>query len=502
MLPVKHIPIKSFNEKIAYIHEDNTFLPVKSIKNLSKIEIQGGISPISALLEITSDDSIVSPKELGLNTEAFEALDLPEGASVAINFAPPLKSMSYIRKKIKGSVLTASEYKSIVEDITEGKYSNTDLASFLVAAGSFISYQEVLSLTQALIGDKTISWDESIIADHHCLGGIPGNKTDIIITAIVAAYGLPIPKTCSHSLSSAAGVADTMEVLANIELDEKELKKAIKENRGAIIDYESLGIAETNKQIASVERQIGLIQHEHLIASILAIKAAAGITHLLIDIPVGPKSRVKDTTEAMHLRKIIEHISDALSIYVDVVITDGQEPIGNGIGSVLEARDIMMILRNKEDAPSDLKEKSLFLAGKILEFDPNLRGGQGYLVAKEILEQGRAFEAMNKIINFQGKSPQPQLGQLTRDIISPSKGTISSIDNSQINKIAVLAGANKHQGAGLDLLKKVGDKVEKGETIYRVHSINSSDFAYANAMIDTSTGYEISTSSKSSDKKI
>ena len=225
--------------------------------------------------------------------------------------------------------------------------------------------------------------------------------------------------------------------------------------------------------------------------SILAIKLATGVTHLVVDIPVGVSARIKSTNEALRLRKMIEYIGDSLSIEIDAVITDGSEPIGNGIGSVLEARDIMKILRNKEDAPRDLLEKSLFLAGRILEFDPKLRGGQGYSVAKEILISGRALEVMNRIIYAQGKAPQAQLGHLTRDIIASKSGVVDAINNQQINKIGVLAGAAQYQGAGIDLLKKVGDRVERGDTLYRIHSVSSTDFAFANYVVDGDNGYEI-----------
>jgi len=152
----------------------------------------------------------------------------------------------------------------------------------------------------------------------------------------------------------------------------------------------------------------------------------------------------------------------------------------------------MKILRNKEDAPQDLREKSLFLAGRVLEFDPKLRGGQGYRVAKEILTSGRALEALNRIIYAQGKTSQAQLGHLTRDIVANKSGVIEAIDNYRINEIGVLAGAAQHHGAGIDLLKKVGDRVERGDVLYRIHSLNSNDFAFANSAVNNNNGYEIS----------
>ncbi len=493
MLSLKHIAINSFNENIAYLHKDCDAYKVDDINSITKVEIHGGATPLFAFLEVVDDNSIVSPNELGLNTEAFKRLNLPEGANITLSLAGAAPSMTSIRRKIAGNILSAGEYNGIIKDIVAKRYSNMDIASFLVASGSFMTTAEVLSLTESLIGDEILHWDnENIVVDHHSLGGVPANKTDIIITAIVSAYGLPIPKTASRSLTSCAGVADTFAVLANVNIDEDKLRQLIKENRGAIVDYNNLAISTANKIIASVERSIGITQQQHIIASILAIKLAAGVTHLVLDIPVGATSRIKSTAEAMRLRKLVEYVGDMLNIEIDAVITDGSEPIGNGIGAVLEARDVMKILRNKEDAPQDLLEKSLFLAGRILEFDPKLRGGQGYHVAKEILTSGRALEAINRIIYAQGKAPQAQLGHLTRDIVAAKAGVIESIDNQRITRIGILAGAAQYSGAGLDLLKKVGDTVEQGETLYRIHSVSTNDFAFANSIVDGNNGYEIS----------
>ncbi len=492
MLTLKHLPINSFNENIAYLHKDCVAYKLEDIKFMTKVEIHGGAKPIYAFLNIVDDENLVSPEQLALNTEAFSLLNLPEGSNITLALTPPPPSISSIKRKIAGNILSPAEYGGIIADIANRRYSNMDIASFLVASGSFMTPPEVLALTEALVGNQVINWDnEGIVVDHHCLGGIPGNKTDIIITAIVAAYGLPIPKTASRSLSSCAGVADTMSVLANVDLDETLLKKLIRENRGALVCHSGLQIAMANRLISSVERQIGITQQQHLVASILAIKIAMGITHLVIDIPVGPNSRIKSTQDAMRLRKLIEYVGDQMGIEVDAVITDGSEPIGNGIGAVLEARDVMKVLRNKDDAPQDLREKSLFLAGRIIDFDPKLRGGQGYFVAKEILNSGRALESMNRIIHAQGKAPQPTLGHLTRDIVAAEGGYVESIDNTRINRIGVLAGASQNPGAGLDLLKKVGDRVEQGETLFRIHSMNSTDFGYANSAVDGNNGYTV-----------
>lgn len=492
MLNLKHIAVSSFNENIVYLHRDCEIYKVDEVNSITKVEVHGGVAPVFGFLEIVDDETIVSPEELGLNNEAFAQINLPEGTAVNLNIAPIPASIPLIKRKMLGNILSSGEYKSIINDISNRRYSNMDIASFLIASGSFMSAPEILSLTEALVGEKVFHWDkENIVVDHHCLGGVAGNKTDIVITAIVAAYGLPILKTASRSVTSSSGVADTFSVLANVDLDENKIADLLEENRGVIVDYNKLPIAAACKLISAIERSIGVSQQQHIVSEILAIKLAAGVTNLVLDIPVGPTARIKSTVEAVQIRKLVEYIGDMLGLEVDVVITDGSEPIGNGVGAMLEARDVMKILRNREDAPQDLLEKSLFLAGRILEFDPKLRGGQGYHVAKEILSSGRALEALNKIIYSQGKSEPARLGNLTREIVSNTPGVVQAINNQRINHIAILAGANQYLGAGVDLLKKVGDTVDVGETLYVIHAMSSGDFALANSIVEADNGYEI-----------
>ena len=112
-------------------------------------------------------------------------------------------------------------------------------------------------------------------------------------------------------------------------------------------------------------------------------------------------------------------------------------------------------------------------------------------MAKEILTSGRALDALGKIIYAQGKAPQAQLGHLTREVVATKSGVIEAIDNTQITKIALLTGVSQHFGAGLDLLKKVDDTVSAGEPLYRIHATNSSDFAFANSVVEGNSGYKI-----------
>lgn len=493
MLVLKHVPIRSFGENIAYIHKDCSIYKIDNIKALTRIEIHGGHQPVFAFLQIVDNNKIIRPDELGLNTEAFSQIGLPEGSKITLTLTPPAQSLSAVKRKIAGNILSNKDYEAIINDISEHRYSNSDIASFLVAVGSFVTPSEVLDLTEALRGNQSLDWgNEDIVTDYHCTDEIPGNKIDLIITAIIAAYGLPMPKVVNATGSSCSGVLDTMNVLANTDIDIRTFKKIVAEKRAAIANIDKIEICEADKIITAVENQNSLTTQERSIASLLATKMAAGVSHLLIDIPVGSRAKVKTSQEAMHLRKLIEYVSDMLGLNVDITITDGSEPIGNGIGAALEARDVMKVLKNKEDAPDDLKEKALFMAGRILEFDPKLRGGQGYLVAKEMLKSGKAFDTFEQILKKQGKKEPTQLGHLTRDIVADKAGKIERINTSLISRIAVLAGAGQYAGAGIDLFHKVGDNVAAGDILYRIYSCNQNDFAFVSSVIESGkTGFDI-----------
>jgi thymidine phosphorylase len=221
-------------------------------------------------------------------------------------------------------------------------------------------------------------------------------------------------------------------------------------------------------------------------------KHAAGSTHLLIDLPVGPAAKLTNGVEAMRLRKLFEFVGDHFGIFVEVITTDGSQPIGNGIGPVLEAQDVMAVLAGDPAAPQDLREKSLRLAAHLLEYDPKLRGGAGYARARELLDSGAALRQMQKIIDAQGRSDcRTDLGPLTFDVMAGSDGFVSGIDCLQLNRLARIAGAPLDKGAGIRLFKKIGDRVESGEPLYRVYAFDRSERDLTAAGANSNSGYAI-----------
>ncbi len=496
MLKLRKVAIDTYKENIAYLHRDCEVYRSEGFQALSKIEVhrEKDGQPVISVLNVVDDAAITAPGELGLSEQAFAQMGLPEGTAVRIEHAQPPASLKSVHRKIAGEPMGADDYLNIARDIAQHRYSKIEMAAFLVGcAETGMEREEVLHLTRGMIATgERLDWGEPLVADKHCIGGIPGNRTTMLIVPIVAAHGLLMPKTSSRAITSPAGTADTMEVLAEVNLDPDRMHDIVRRERGCLAWGGTARLAPVDDILISVERPLSLDSPGQMVASILSKKVAAGATHLLIDIPLGPTAKVRDHQAALMLRKLFEFVGDRLALHLEVVLTDGSQPVGRGIGPVLETRDVMQVLERQPAAPKDLREKALQLAGRILEFDPDVRGGQGYVIARDILDSGRALAKMEAIIEAQGRNPSPpRLGRLQHRIAAPRDGIVTAIDNLQMAHIARLAGAPMDKGAGVDLHKKRGEAVEAGEPLYTLYSEFPSDFRFAREAAAKYSGFSI-----------
>lgn len=495
-LKLKRVAIDTFRENVAFLHRDCSIYRSEGFQALNKIEIHkiSNGAPVIAVLNVVDDINITAPDELGLSEQVYDQLGVPEGTEVFIKHATPPTSLKSVHSKIAGERLKYQEYLDIIQDIVNNRYSKIETAAFLVGcAESGMERDEILNLTRAMVdtGDR-LNWGEYLVCDKHCIGGIPGNRTTMLLVPIVAAHGMLMPKTSSRAITSPAGTADTMEVLACVDHPQSRLRELVKQERAFLAWGGTARLAPADDILIAVERPLSMDSPAQMIASILSKKIAAGATHLLIDIPVGDSSKVHTHLEALKLRKLFEYVGDHMGLHLEVVITDGSQPIGHGVGPILETIDIMKILNNDPTAPRDLKEKALLLAGRIIEFDPDVRGGQGYVIARDILESGRALDKMNDIIDAQGRHDTPlQPAKLEFNVCATRSGVVSSINNLIIASTARLAGAPIDKGAGIYLHKKVGDSVNKGDTLFTIYAEFRADFNFAKSAALKNPGYTI-----------
>lgn len=492
-MKIKRVAIDTHPENTAFLLREGKGYSAEQFQALRKIEIGNGSVSILATLAIVDDACLLEPGMIGLGEQAFRRLGLPEGTEVSFRQAPVPHSLEHVRRKIDGDTLEDAELREIIRDITAYRYSPMEIGAFLVACAGFMTTQETLSLTRAM-GDagRQLRWPAEIVVDKHCIGGIPGNRTSMIVVPIIAAHGLTMPKTSSRAITSPSGTADTMEVLAAVDLPEEKLVEIVQKEHAVLAWGGRVNLSPADDVLISVERPLRIDTFEQMVASILSKKLAAGSTHLVIDIPVGPSAKVRSTREAIRLRKLFEYVGKKLGLVLDVVFTDGSQPIGRGVGPVLEARDVMSVLQNDDEAPADLRERSLMLAGRVLEFDPALAGGRGYARAMELLGSGKALAAMERLIDAQGRRKEHlEPGKHQYELPAPSDGTVAAIDCHLIARIARLAGAPMDKGAGIDLLHKVGDQVRRDEALYRIHAHSQTGLDYARDLAVVSSGYTV-----------
>lgn len=497
VLRVKRVGIDTYRENVAYLHRRCPLYLTEGFQALSRIELHANGRSLLATLNIVDDAAIVGETEVGLSEDAYRQFGAEAGAPVRIQHATPPVSMTALRRKIGGERLDRDDYHAIMRDVAQQRYSKLELAAFVVSTGHFdLDREEVVYLTEAMVAaGRRLDWHERPVVDKHSIGGIPGNRTSMLIVPIVAAHGMLIPKTSSRAITSPAGTADTMECLANVELSFERMQAIVGEHRGCLAWGGTADLSPADDALIAVERPLSLDSPGQMVASILSKKIAAGSTHLVLDLPLGPSAKVRSMPEAQRLRKLFEYVAERLHLTLDVVITDGRQPVGHGIGPALEARDVLRVLSGDPRAPSDLRQKALRLAGRVIEFDPDVRGGEGFPIARDILDSGRALAKMNAIIDAQGRHgfeyEPPALAPHAFEVEAPSDGFVTAIDNERLVRLARLTGAPKVRGAGVDLFRKLGDSVRRGQPLYRVHAGFESDAGFAREWARQGSGYSV-----------
>ncbi|MBV9994558.1 MAG: thymidine phosphorylase family protein [Caulobacteraceae bacterium] len=493
LLKARRLPFDTFRENVAVLSRRNAVLRPERLAGVRRLEVKARGVAILATPMIADEAAGLAPDEIGLPEPAFRRLCIAPGDAVEIAPARPPRSLDAVRAKIRGETLSAPEMAEVVDDLVHHRCSDMEIAAFLIACASFMTAEETLALTEAMVAAGTrLAWGGRPVVDKHSIGGIPGNRTSLIVAPVAAAHGLVIPKTSSRAITSPAGTADTMEVLARVDLGEDEMRAVVERCGGCIVWGGRVNLSPADDVLISVERPLGIDTPEQMVASILSKKVAAGSRHLVVDMPVGASAKLRDPAAALRVRKLFEYVAARIGISIDVVATDGSRPIGRGVGPLLEAEDVLAVLEGRPEAPRDLLDKSVMLAGRLLESDPEVRGGQGEARARELIASGAARRKLEEIIEAQGESPiRARLGGLAHEVTARRAGRIVSIDCLRIATVARLAGAPTDAGAGLRLLKDVGDVVRAGDPLYRIHGEEPSEFAFAVEAAAEGDGFRI-----------
>ena len=479
-LTLKHLGIDTQNEAVIYVREDSQICISEGFASQARIRVQKGDRTVIATLN-TVTTALLHHNEAGLSEYAWRMLDAKEGEEITLSHPKPLSSLSYIRSKIYGHPFKEDEVSAIVDDAVAGRLSDVHLSAFIAACTSSpLNENEILYLTKAMTNTgERLSWDKDLVVDKHCIGGLPGNRTTPIVVSIVAAFGLTIPKTSSRAITSPAGTADMMEVLAPVDLTIEQIRKVIEKENGCVVWGGGVSLSPADDVLIRAERALNIDSEGQLVASILSKKLAAGSTHIVIDVPVGPTAKVHNGDRAMHLQRTLKSVGSKVGLTINVIITEGFEPVGRGIGPALEARDVVQVLQNHPDAPRDLRDHALLLAGSILEFSPKVAKKQGLAIATKLLDDGSAWKKFQAICDAQGGMREIPKSCCQHPYLAPKSGRVTQIDTKRIALIAKLAGAPRSKAAGIDLHAKLHDTVEKGQPLFTIHTQSPGELDYA-----------------------
>ncbi|MFC5499390.1 thymidine phosphorylase family protein [Caenimonas terrae] len=479
-LRLRRLGIDTYQEPVLYMHRDCHVCRSEGFEAQSRVELSLGGRTIVATLNVVSGD-IVSVDEAGLSEAAWRLLQARDGDQATLRHPAPIESLGHMRSKVYGKRLGAAQLDAVVQDIAAGRYSDLELAAFITAcAGDRLDIEETTALTRAMVSaGERMAWSTSPVMDKHSVGGLPGNRTTMVIVPIVAACGLVMPKTSSRAITSPAGTADTMETLAPVDLEVAQIRRVVERTGGCIVWGGAVRLSPADDILIRVERPLDLDSPGQLVASVLSKKIAAGSTHVLIDMPVGLTAKVRSSHAAAVLARQLELVGKALGVKVLVVQTEGQAPVGRGIGPALEARDVLAVLRNEAGAPADLAQRALLLAGRLLEFGGATAAGQGAALAAQVLADGRAWRKFQDICEAQGGMRVPPVAPCQQPVLAGHAGTVIAIDNRRLARIAKLAGAPIDACAGLDLHVRPGELVERGQPLFTLQAETPGELGYA-----------------------
>lgn len=478
---VTDLGIDTHQEPVIYVRKSSFICRSEGVKASHRVTVKADGGTIIATLNVVSDN-FLAENHVGFSNVALTRLGVKEGDQISLDHAPVLSSLSYLRKKIFSHDLTENEIREIVSDISQLRYRDIEIASFLTAcANGRLNIDEIIMLTKAMVDcGRKVEWPaRQKIYDKHCVGGVPGNRTTPLVVSIVSAAGLVIPKTSSRSITSPAGTADTMEVFTKVDLSIPDIKQVVADCGACLAWGGAVNLSPADDLLIRIERELDIDGEGQLIASMLSKKIAAGSTHAIIDIPVGPTAKVRTLDKANNLADKFYQVGKACDIELRCVVTDGSKPIGRGIGPVEEAKDILSVLKCESDAPQDLRDKGILLAANLLDLDTQQGMDKSLKQAQELVDSGKALAQFYRIMAAQGgvnKLPEAKYQHI--EAVDYSCRVVD-IDSRKISRLAKLAGAPYSKPAGIRLCATIGEYLRPGQPLFHLFSDSVGELNYA-----------------------
>ncbi|EGQ3143675.1 pyrimidine-nucleoside phosphorylase [Staphylococcus pseudintermedius] len=403
-----------------------------------------------------------------------------------------MRMVDIIAKKRDGHALTKEEIEFVVNGYTNDDIPDYQMSSLAMA----IFFQDMTDeerayLTMAMVesGDQIdLSNIEGIKVDKHSTGGV-GDTTTLVLAPLVAALDVPVAKMSGRGLGHTGGTIDKLESVEgfHVEISEEAFVKLVNEDKVAVIGQTG-NLTPADKKIYALRDVTATVNSIPLIASsIMSKKIAAGADAIVLDVKTGNGAFMKTVDDAEQLAHAMVKIGNQVGRQTMAIISDMSQPLGRAIGNALELQEAIDTL--KGEGPEDLTELVLTLGSQMVvlaQKAKDLDEARGML--QEVIDNGKALEKFKTFLSNQGgdasivdEPSKLPTAQYQFELPAKRNGVVSEMIANEIGIASMMLGAGRQTkedvidlAVGLVLNKKVGDRVEEGESLLTIYA-NSED---------------------------
>lgn len=412
-----------------------------------------------------------------------------------------MRMVDVIDQKRNGGVLSDEQLQFFVDGVVDGSLPDYQISALLMAIyfqGMTDREQTQLTMKMMHSGERLdLSKIPGIKVDKHSTGGV-GDKTSLPLAAMVAALGIPVPMISGRGLGHTGGTLDKLEAIPGfqVELSEQDFIKQVAEEKLAIVGA-TRDVAPADKKIYALRDVTDTVDSIPLIASsIMSKKLASGTDALVIDVKTGAGAFMKTEDSAVKLAKALVAIGKQAGLKCEAVISDMNQPLGSKIGNMLEIEETLDLLKGK--GPKDLLELVLELGSRMVVMGQQAASlAEARAKLEQTIADGSALARFKAMIKAQHGDPNvvddySLMPHAKYQIEYPAQkgGVIAKLTADEIGMASMLMGGGRQKAddqldyaVGIELHKKIGDSVQKGESIMTIWS-NREDIDDVKELLD------------------
>ena len=415
-----------------------------------------------------------------------------------------MRMFDIIKKKRDGFELTDDEIKFVINGYIDGSVPEYQMSAFLMAIYyKSMTTREIVTLTKCIENSGehvNLGQVKGYKADKHSTGGV-GDKTTFIVAPLAAACGIKVAKISGRGLGHTGGTVDKLEAIPGYQTSlHIDRFQEIVNKVGVSVIGQNQELAPADKKIYALRDVTATVDSLPLIASsIMGKKLAAADDGIVLELTIGNGSFNKTMEDGVKLARVMVDIGNAAGKKTVAVLTDMNQPLGKTIGNSLEVIEALEVLKNG-DGDKRLVDLSIELTASMINL-----AGMGTLeecreIAKENLKNGNAYKKFYEMVKEQGGDVKYiedtslfDLGK-TREFVAETSGYISEVNTEGYGLASLYLGAGRNKiedkidfSAGIEIVKKLGDYVEKGETIAVMHTSDTTKFDSAYKKLAEST---------------